>query len=97
MKIYRCDRCGKTKTVDTIVGSEFDYDGFKTLAIPCGHIKDVCESCLGTIERAYRQAEKDGRTNAVAAMKAAAGGKDVVAWWKFWHRSPAVSPAQDAG
>src|SRR6478752_1795210 len=32
MRIYRCDKCGNEETFQQIVGHEYDYRGFQTLA-----------------------------------------------------------------
>lgn len=69
MKIYVCDKCGKTHRILTgITGSEFENHGFQTLAkrFQTDDIVDLCRDCMSKVEKARASAI---RSNADSLMR----------------------------
>lgn len=77
MKTYQCDRCFKTKSVDEIVGTEFDYHGYRTLTKTFAPIRDVCGSCYDEIQAAAAHAEAESRDKKFDAARQVAFAKGV--------------------
>lgn len=73
MKIYVCDKCGKTHRILTgIIGSEFDLYGFGTLQkhFQTEDVVDLCGKCLKFAEVARTAAMDTASQEAQRAVRA---------------------------
>ena len=66
---WTCDKCGKAKTVQGIVGHEFDH-GYSTLGYAYRHdgIADLCPRCWDDFAKAMDKAKDAGHRLTVSTI-----------------------------